>query len=450
MCGINLTNSQAKIEVMNAALSHRGIRSKYVKLPFSDLYLGHVRLPIQGLSPKYDHPLTIDSLTGAFVGEIFNFKDFSLHAESDLPILLEMFLREKAGAFKHFDGFWSAIIHDNSTGETHIITDYLAKKPLYIRNDSVFGISSEIKVLANMGPVSFDSLYFSAVAKWGYSPNENTPFIEIKKIPPNTHLIIKKLPYGGYSIAKKIFRPLQPNPKSFIIDELKKSIKNRLVSDKPVALLMSGGLDSTLIYYLIRQFKKNLTIFHIENEEAKYLRYVDFRSTDDLIKLDINKEDYNLDEILIFNDGPVDLGSMIPQYLMGKAIKEQGFNVCVSGDGADELFGGYKRAKEYDSQYSDIFHELVYYHLPRLDKMMMASCVELRSPFLARGVIESALAIPYEKRTNKQVLKEIAKDIVPQQIINRKKKPLRYKSMMNQRYNLIERYKQIYTPMEAI
>jgi len=73
-----------------------------------------------------------------------------------------------------------------------------------------------------------------------------------------------------------------------------------------------------------------------------------------------------------------------PQYHLFEAIKG-GTNtrIVISGDGADELFGGYRRINEYDSQKSDVFHELTYYHLPRLDKLSMAHTLELRNPFFS-------------------------------------------------------------------
>jgi asparagine synthase (glutamine-hydrolysing) len=116
---------------------------------------------------------------------------------------------------------------------------------------------------------------------------------------------------------------------------------------------------------------------------------------------------------------------MIPQLALSIAIKEQGINVALSGDGADEIFGGYKRSMEYDSQYSDIFEELVFYHLPRLDKLMMAHTVELRSPFMSKPIIEFGLGLPYKYRINKHFLKEAFVDMIPTYIIGRKKLPLR-------------------------
>ena len=90
MCGINLAFGKSTIEKMNQILKHRGIRSSVCHLN-KDLYLGHVRLPIQGLHESNDHPQFYQQWTGAFVGEIFNYKTIDEDAVSDLPVLLKEF-----------------------------------------------------------------------------------------------------------------------------------------------------------------------------------------------------------------------------------------------------------------------------------------------------------------------------------------------------------------------
>jgi len=436
MCGISLCFGEANVDLMNSLLSHRGIRSTTEHLT-NNLYLGHVRLPIQGLSKQHDHPITYKGLTGAFVGEIFNFHELSPSAQTDLPVMLTMIKLIGASAFHHFDGFWSAIIFDRAEHVVHVYTDPLAKKPLYMRKGP-FAISSEMKALLPLGPNSFDEIYFSAVAKWGYCPTEQTPFMEITKIPAGTHLIIDK---SGETIIAETYMTLSGSHKSKDLpSKLYKAVNNRTVSDVPISLLMSGGLDSTIIYELLKKCTEKITIFHIDNDESQYLEYVDFRSEDKLVELKLDTN-YELDKVLWHNEGPVDLGSMIPQFQLAKEIKKQGFSVCLSGDGADELFGGYKRAMEYDSQYSDIYHEIIHYHLPRLDKMMMAHTVELRCPFLSWPIISCALNTPYRRRRGKQILKDMFRGIVPDPIIDRVKQPLRHKAEKLGRYQLIDDYK---------
>jgi asparagine synthase (glutamine-hydrolysing) len=209
------------------------------------------------------------------------------------------------------------------------------------------------------------------------------------------------------------------------------AIKDRLIGDLPVAVLCSGGLDSTIVALVAAQSGVPITVLHclVDELDTEHFRSIKWPSnvTTKEIVLDMSMKS----EALRATEEPVDLGSVVPQYALGKAIAEAGFNVVLTGDGADEVFGGYTRARTYDSQYSDIFCELVNYHLPRLDKTMMANTVELRSPFLAHYVIEQALLIPYHQRTRKQALKELYADIVPEHILNREKVPLKTEAVKN-------------------
>jgi asparagine synthetase B (glutamine-hydrolysing) len=174
-----------------------------------------------------------------------------------------------------------------------------------------------------------------------------------------------------------------------------------------------------------------MTVFHIDvgGPDTRAFDRMSWPSYVDVPRLhldySLDDSDDNLIEAWDATEEPVDLGSVVPQFQIGRAVQAAGFNVCLSGDGADELFGGYRRAKEYDSQYSDIFSELVHYHNPRIDKCMMASTVELRSPFLAPKVIQAAMFLPYEDRTSKQALKRAFDDIVPEEILAREKHPLK-------------------------
>ena len=419
MCGLNFSTNRFELRRMNELISHRGIRSKVRG------NLGSVRLPIQGLDPKYDGPYDSGRWRIAYVGEVYEHK-----YESDIIYVLDAWESEGIEPFKNFDGMWSFVLWDSLKGEYHVVTDHLAKKPLYINH--LLQISSEIKALIVPDHKEADEFYYSWIARAGICPFENTPFKNIKKIPPGSHWIIK----NQEIIQKNTYRTLKPYSHGSIRGLLERAVKNRLTSDVPISILCSGGLDSTIIYKLASQIKDDITVVHIENDEAEYLEYL--KPIKNLEQVVIEKG-WLLSSVLYYNEGPSDLGSMIPQYLISKNIDSAKTPVLLTGDGADECFLGYSRAQEYDSRYYDIFSELIYYHIPRLDKLSSAFTFELRSPFLSTKVVETALSLKYEKSKGKQVLKDAFSDIVPKEIIERKKQPLRFISPrdLKWRYDLI-------------
>lgn len=424
MCGINFTMVPNMVEKMNNAISHRGIRSR--TLSHKDYHLGHVRLPIQGVSQQFDQPWETDDHIFLFAGEIFNYKQLMPEAESDIQVLVKFWNEMGEDCFDFFDGFWSAIIVEKGGNNiAHVFTDFLAYKPLYL-NKKNLSISSEMKSLIfSPQDLKLNPMYFSSMMKWGYCLNPLiTPFVNIEKIPHNIHLFITK----GKNVGHKNYMKVAPNPHVVLRTELETSVSNRLVSDIPVSLLCSGGLDSSIIYKLMEKKTHDFTLFHVGTEEEEYLNYLEIPSDIKVVKL----PDFDLAEevdetMLYFNECPVDLGSVIPQWEMSLRIKDWKMNVAISGDGADELFGGYKRTFEYDSQYSDIYEELINYHLPRLDKLMMANTIELRCPFLSKRTLEFALSLRYDKRIAKNYLKEIFADIIPKPILEREKFPLKSK-----------------------
>lgn len=444
MCGINfvLTKRQddTRAERMLGRIQHRGIRGNTFVMNDGQVQLSHQRLPIQGLSQGFDQPYFYKDYVIGFVGEIFNFRDFNPDAESDIQVLAEEFDRSGIECFKKFDGFWSVIIIDRSRGCYHVVTDSLAKKPLYIKEDSDYRwISSEIFPLLDEGD-EFDPLYFSSVAKWGYSLSNLTPFKRIWKIPNFCHLIGSLTDLRNSSMIQ--YDAITPKSGS-IRHLLEEAVENRLVSDVPVSILLSGGMDSSIIFELMKKHTHNFTVFHVDNEEAEYLNYLDIPSDIKVKKIKLMETSYP--EALAANQTPVDLGSVHPQLSLAKAIKKEGFVVAISGDGADELFGGYTRAVTYDSQYSDIFEELIWYHLPRLDRIMMNQTIELRCPFLSRPVVEAALTLPWSERQWKNGLKKIFKYLVPKEILYRDKRALKIndirKDPIKARLNAIRLFK---------
>jgi asparagine synthetase B (glutamine-hydrolysing) len=134
---------------------------------------------------------------------------------------------------------------------------------------------------------------------------------------------------------------------------------------------------------------------------------------------------------------PLDYGSFIPNYLL---FKEATNSMVLTGDGADELFGGYERAQLEDTFMFDIM-ELQYYHNIRLDRMSMAWTKEARSPLMSMPLARIARRLGKHLRTNKHILRQLYKDKLPTTVTTQKKKPLR---LYNDKEQNIARCKEIF------
>jgi len=412
MCGFLIAKDNSKYNVIKYIdkMSYRGLPEYKGFQQYKGYNLAHIALPMVDPDPEISiQPLRFGKeAPSMFVGEIFNYKDFGDY-KTDAIMIHKTYREEMSHDFFHkFDGFWSFITFFND--KPIIYTDFLGIKPVYYRRD-LMAAASEIDILKEFGPVTENELFHSNVMKWGYDPTGETPWNEIAQLKPGHFLYEgREYPYWDWNQV----------PITNLYDDLSLAVKLRCQGFRDVSMLLSGGLDSTIIHGLIKEQGLNVTSIHVENKERSYAKLVDKNALD--VELDGVTDEYAVK----VHQSPVDLGSVKPQIAMAEKLKELEFHNVLTGDGADELFGGYRRAKEYDSQYSDVFCELPYYHLPKLDRTMMRSTVELRAPFLAPAVIVHALNLPWSQRMGeKTVLKETFKNIVPKKILDRDKLPLK-------------------------
>ena len=412
MCGFIIAKDNPGNNVigMIEKMSYRGLKDYKGYMSYKGYNLAHIALPMVDPDPELStQPIRFEKEPPSmFVGEIFNYKDFGDY-ETDAIMIHKTYRENKSHEFFHnFDGFWSFITFFND--EPIIYTDFLGIKPVYYRRDTD-AAASEIDILKDFGPVTHNNFFHSNVMKWGYDPTGNTPWNEIAQLKPG-HFLYKgrEYPYWDWNQV----------PITNLYDDLSLAVKLRCGGFRDVAMLLSGGLDSTIIHGLIKEQGLKVTSIHVENDERSYAKLVDKDCLD--VSLGAINDDYAIE----VHQSPVDLGSVKPQIAMAEKLKELGYHNVLTGDGADELFGGYRRAKEYDSQYSDVFAELPFYHLPKLDRTMMRSTVELRAPFLSPSVIVHGLNTPYsERQGEKVVLKETFKNLVPKKILDRDKLPLK-------------------------
>ena len=411
MCGFVAYPSEHNQKVFPSVIrqiQYRGLEKFIGSQEFDGFTFEHIALPFVNLDPKVAIQPVGDDIPGVFVGEIFNYD--SDKYETDAQQVHDEFYNDAYAldSFHKYDGFWTYVTAMD--GYLFGITDHLGIKPLYYRTD-MDAMASEIDILKIFDNVTIDETFMSNTLKWGYSPDGRTPYNEIKQLPPG-HFIHQGIVHRYWDWDK-----IQTNN---LYDDMKRSVELRLGGQREVSMLLSGGLDSTIIYGLLKELGRDVKTIHVENHEKDFAHLV----SDQLI--DVVLDDVTDEEAIRIHQSPVDLGSVKPQIAMARKLRELGFYAVMTGDGADELFGGYRRAKEYDSQHSDTFAELPYYHLPKLDRTMMYSTIELRAPFLSPTIVKHALNTPYHKRNGeKKVLKETFAKIVPMEILNRDKHPLK-------------------------
>jgi asparagine synthase (glutamine-hydrolysing) len=418
--------NEDKVAAAAEMMRSRGIRIKHAGM------MSYVRLPIVGLNEANDQPVQAGSWTIGFVGELLNFREVEHKAECDADVVAKTWVMQGPQGFRLYDGFWAIIAIQEKQRQLHCLCDYLAQKPLYYRLDEA-AAANELDAIASFGPVTPDRLYLSDVCKWGFCPDaRRTPYAEVSRVLPGEHVAFD----DRGNVSRNFSDALQPAGE---LKDLKSALEQAtcrrvLCSDVPVACLLSGGLNSSIVYTLAIRYGDVIPYFvHQEMEECDDASEVVRAAQVAAFNLMPNNPQRSpLEEVRIPHtrltpllrklQEPTDLeGRLQTQINLADAISER---VCLTGDGANELFGGHSRAMRYDSQATDVLRDLICWRLPLLDRVMMKRGIETRSPFLARQVAQITLNLPYADRRGRNCLRALFKDDLPQQILRKSREPV--------------------------
>ncbi len=375
MCGFSGFMPSISEEKDKVFLSSMLRRIKYRGPDKTSIYrnnkiaLGHHRLSIidleGGNQPAYD-PQTKDCLV--FNGENYGYKNLAkqlkakgikLQDSSDTEVLFRLLINFGAEeTLKKIDGMFSFVYFCAKNNSLYMARDRAGEKPLYyaMYNDFlIFG--SEIKTITDF-PLFKKELNYSAIADYlhlDYITLNKTLFNKIKKVQPGEYIkyhkkIISNHVYWKFTqrIKKNLSEEFAADHLETLIDE---SVKNRLIADVPIGLFLSGGIDSSLIAYYSKKYAKKIESFTIkmDNESYDESEFASVVSKHLKIKnhiLLLKESDLlnSLSDIEKKIDEPLNDPSIIPTYLVSKLAKRH-VKVCLSGDGADELFSGYSPFK---------------------------------------------------------------------------------------------------------
>lgn len=379
MCGIagyfyldqEHTAEQALIQNMTDTLAHRGPDNGNYYLD-GNVALGHRRLSIIDLSESANQPLCNEdqNVWVVFNGELYNFvglrqelekKGHHFRSRTDTEVIVHGYEEWGLECFKHFDGMMAVAIYDRNKKQIVIAKDRFGKKPLYytLRN-GVFAFASELKALIAHPAIEakISSRAIERYLAYEYVPTPETIYENINKLDAAQYAVIST--QGNAPVELKIhnYWELKFEPKLDIsIDEacsqfrelLIKAVEKRLVSDVPLGVFLSGGIDSTSITWAMAEVTeaKNIQTFSIgfrekSFDESDYARQVaDYFGTHHRSKIfNVNTLLKNLPEIIRQMDEPLADASILPTYLLAKFTRKY-VTVALGGDGGDELFAGY-------------------------------------------------------------------------------------------------------------
>jgi asparagine synthase (glutamine-hydrolysing) len=517
MCGLcgeiqygNDTVNGASIQAMTAKMRARGPDAGGIFVQ-DGLGFGHRRLSILDLSPASQQPL-VDPELGlgiAFNGCIYNFRElrqeltgrgYRFFSQGDTEVILKAYHAWGPRCVERFFGMFAFAIWERDSGRVVLARDRLGIKPLYWSdNGKAFRFASTLPALLAAGDIdtSIDEqalhhyMSFHAVV-----PAPMTILKGVRKLAPATILTIE--PDG--SRREEVYWKLdvrtsdedrrlsEQDWKEMLVAELGRAVERRTVADVPTGVLLSGGLDSSLVVALLaRQGASGIKTFSIgfdavgdqSGDEFVYSDLVarHFGTEHQQIRIDADRALGAISGVVAAMSEPMMSHDAIGFYLLGEEVSRH-VRVVQSGQGADEIFGGYhwhqpmlqsncalsdysrlyfdrdhaemsealapsRLGEDYSREFvSDYFARcrsdqpadkvlqidseimLVDDPVKRVDNMTMAWGLEARVPFLDHSVVELAARIPAELKVRsggKHILKAASRGLVPDEIIDRPK-----------------------------
>ncbi len=348
------------------SIQHRGPNNQQSKRCSNNLVLGHARLSIIDLSQSANQPMTdhSDRYTLVFNGEIYNYKSlkhqlkskgYQFKTSSDTEVLLNMLIEYGEDAIHQLNGFFALAFYDAQQDKLLLARDRFGIKPLlFYQDDNQLIFSSELQVFFKFDiDKTLNDEALELLFTLTYIPAPHSILKQVTKAKPGCFYtyqnnMLTESTYYQPSIIKPIdvsFEEAQHQ----VNELLHQSVKLRMVSDVDLGAFLSGGVDSSIIATLAKDYKSDLKTFSVGFDdtffdESKYAEAVVKKIGSQHTKISLNKQDFkiNFDEFIDKITEPFADSSAYAVYLLTKQTS-QNLTVVLSGDGADEVFGGYRK-----------------------------------------------------------------------------------------------------------
>lgn len=456
MCGIfslfNITlNENIKKTIFNHFMlgKNRGPDDSEFEEYDKNILLGFHRLAINGLDKISNQPLELNNKVLICNGEIYNYKDLyekhsikpKTHSDCEVIIhLYEMYGIEKC--IDLLDGVFAFVLIDNEKDEMFVSRDPYGVRPLYYysgiyKNQSYFGFISEMKMVSSLKnvlgireifqfePGSYHHYtYNNTTTTWNFATfyvyHMNYYQNKVKNTENNNVIENSDDSINDDNVNTKNY------PYDLVRNTLIEAVRKRvLTTDRPIACLLSGGLDSSLITSIVKSLYKNnqyykehpyeqLETYSIGlkgSEDLKYARKVaDFLKTNHT-EIIVSEEEFlsAIPDVIrsIESYDTTTVRASVGNYLVSKYISEHSkAKVVFNGDGSDEVTGGYlyfhksPNATAFDSECKRLLEDIHYFDVLRSDRCISSNGLEARTPFLDKTFVRSYLSIDKETRYN--------------------------------------------------
>ncbi len=371
MCGIfgilnnDESNDLKDLDLLSDSMIHRGPDDKGI-LNKSKWAIGMRRLSIIDISGGHQ-PISNSSNDIHLVcnGEIYNYISlrkslitlgYTFKTNSDVEVILHLYQEYGCDAIHHLNGMFAFAIYDETKDLLWLARDRLGIKPLYYNfNGTNFIFSSELTGIAKITGQTLCEESIIDYLAYSYVPAPRTIFNNIYKLLPGEELVFTNKKYRFNQYWK------QKNAKNWkgTIEEaheeldylINDSVKLQLISDVPLGIFLSGGVDSSAIAsYAADNRDQPLDTFTIDfenkqGEDAYYaLQISNLLNSNHHSKTFSAKEQFDaIDELIYFMDEPMSDSAIVPTYMISKEARKMGMKVLLSGAGGDEIFGGYSR-----------------------------------------------------------------------------------------------------------
>ena len=370
MCGITggigpHAPSKQLLDAQLVSLQHRGPDDSgtYVN---SGIGLGMGRLAIveiaAGKQPASD---ASEQIHMVFNGEIYNYRELRQELEqsgvhcrtsSESEVVINLYLKFGLDFISKLNGMFAIAIYDARDNSLHIIRDRMGKKPLWISqlNDGTLFFASEVRALMLARPNhTLRTEMVAEVMQYGYINSPNSAFNEINQLPPASILTWREgktttSTYWSPDFETKInisYEDALETTKKLI----EESVSRRLVSERPLGSFLSGGYDSTIVTaYMARLMSEKVQTYSIGFHSAQFNEAHHAKQVANYLGTNHHEEILSPDPALVVEkishvlDQPFADSSIVPTYLLAKFARES-LVVALSGDGGDEIFGGYDR-----------------------------------------------------------------------------------------------------------